>query len=163
LLSGYRENGVRERVFSFPSAEPREACGRGIQDYAPGTPGFFPYGELRGAPNVLTMRASAPLRIGQASVLTIEGGPPSAAGFLSVSAAEAEAAAFGGCQFVDFVQEAARLVIACEASGTATVALNIPNSPNFVSAERFLQAFVHDAAQPQGWAMSHGLRVLLRQ
>lgn len=132
--------------------------GRGIWDYAPNTPGFFPYGELRGAPNVLAITADAPPRIGAAATLTIHGAPPGASGLLSVSAAEAEVAELGGWRFVDLAREVARLPWSANASGVATVVLNLPNLPGLVGQDRYLQAAVRDAAQAQGWAMSHGMR-----
>ncbi len=138
-----------------------DSYGRGIWDYAPGTPGFFPYGELRGAPNVLTMRASAPPRIGAAAVLTIAGAPPGAGGLLSICSAQAEVQELGGWRFVDTAREVARLPWTANAAGVASVNLQLPALPALVGQERFLQAAARDSRQPQGWALSHGLRALI--
>lgn len=137
--------------------------GRGIWDYAPNTPGFFPYGELRGAPNLLTLRASGPPRIGQQAAITLAGAPPHAIGFLSVCAAPADAPAFGGWRLVDVGSEALRIPVAAGPSGAATISFSLPNSAALIGAQRYLQAAVRDPAQPQGWALSHGLRALVGQ
>jgi len=137
--------------------------GRGIWDYAPNTPGFFPYGELRGAPNLLTLRADGPPLIGQSASLLLAGAPPLAPGFLSICAASADAPAFGGWRLVDVGSEALRLNLTTGASGSVNLSFAIPNAPALVGAQRYLQAAVRDPAQPQGWALSHGLRALIGQ
>ncbi len=137
--------------------------GRGIWDYAPNTPGFFPYGELRGAPNLLTLSADAPPLIGQSASLTLAGAPPLANGLLSICTAPADAPAFGGWRLVDVGSESLRLAIQTDASGRAHLNFNLPNSAALIGAQRYLQAAVRDPAQPQGWALSHGLRALIGQ
>ncbi|MDA1259435.1 MAG: hypothetical protein O3A20_02310 [Planctomycetota bacterium] len=137
--------------------------GRGIWDYAPNTPGFFPYGELRGAPNLLTLRADGPPLIGQSVSLLLAGAPPLAPGFLSICAASADAPAFGGWRLVDLGSEDLRLNLTTGASGSVNLSFAIPNAPALVGAQRYLQAAVRDPAQPQGWALSHGLRALIGQ
>lgn len=132
--------------------------GRGAWDYSPDTPGFFPYGELRGAPNVLNLRADRQPLLGATVTLTVAGGPPQSAGMLSVCTRSDEASEFGGWRFVDLRSEVLRLPFATGAGGAAALTVTIPNAPALIGAERFLQAAVRDPAQVQGWALSHGLR-----
>ncbi len=131
--------------------------GRGIWDYVQDTPGFFPYGELRGGANVLGLRADSPPRIGTSSQVIISGAPPFAAGELLVAPRRADEPWAGGTRLVD-PANALRLAFTTGADGTATVSLPIPNDPTLIGQERFLQAGVADPSQPGGRALSHGLR-----
>ncbi len=137
--------------------------GRGVWDYAPGTPGFFPYGELRGAPNVLHLSASGPPLIGQSATLSLNGAAPLASGFLMVCAAAADAPMFGGWRLVDSARLVARVPLSTNSSGAAQLVVSIPNAPALIGAERFLQAAVRDPSQVQGWSLSHGLRARIGQ
>ncbi len=137
--------------------------GRGIWDYAPGTPGFFPYGELRGGPNVLQLSASAQPLLGSSVTLIVEGAQPGATGFLSVSMAPAETILFGGTVLVDVAQEVFQATLIANSSGVATTQIQIPNNPVLLGAERYLQAAMHDSSQTYGWAMSQGLRAVVGQ
>jgi len=47
------------------------------------------------------------------------------------------------------------------ATGVAQVNVTVPNNPNFVGLEFFIQAMALDAAQPNGQAFSHGLRAVV--
>ena len=137
--------------------------GRGVWDYAPNTPGFFPYGELRGSPNVLEMTASAQPLLGNSVTITVEGAPAGATGFLSVSLAEDDTIMLGGDVLVDTTQEIYRAGLVANAQGVATTQLVIPNNPALIGAERYLQAVMRDSNMLFGWSMSQGLRALVGQ
>jgi photosystem II stability/assembly factor-like uncharacterized protein len=137
--------------------------GRGVWDYQPGTPGFFPYGELRGEPNTLQLRSSAQPLIGTTVNLTVSGGPPSATGFIVVCNAPDDTSYLGGTLLVDLATKTHQFQILTDASGNGNLALPIPNNTNLIGTERFLQAAVLDGSKPGGWAMSHGLRGLIGQ
>lgn len=137
--------------------------GRGVWDYAPNTPGFFPYGELRLSPNVLTMTASAQPLLGDAVTITVEGAQPGATGFLSVSLAEDDTSLLGGDVLVDVAQEVYRTGLVANAQGVATTQLSIPNNAGLIGVERYLQAAMRDTSMTFGWSMSHGLRALVGQ
>ena len=137
--------------------------GRGVWDYSPNTPGFFPYGELRPGPNILEMRSSAQPLLGSTVTITVEGAQPGATGFLSVSLAEDDANMAGGDVLVDTTQEVFRAGLVADAQGVATTQLSIPNNPALIGIERYLQAAMRDTNQLQGWSMSHGLRALVGQ
>ncbi len=135
--------------------------GRGVWDYSPGTPGFFPYGELRGEPNHLQLRADSQPLIASTVNFSISGGPAQANGFLAVCAAQAELADLGGLVFVDLQTMIYQLGFRTSAFGVGSVSVNLPNSAALVGKEFYLQAAVMDSAQPGGWALSHGLRALV--
>ena len=137
--------------------------GRGIWDFAPDTPGFFPYGELRGRPNHLDLVADSRPLLGRQVLLTVTGAPANATGFLSVSLAEDDVAMFGGDLLIDLNQVVWQKSMTADASGTASTSISIPNNPALIGAERFLQATFRDASQSQGWALSHGLRAVVGQ
>lgn len=137
--------------------------GRGVWDYEPGTPGYFPYGELRGEPNHLRIQADAPPLIGQSSTLTVSGGPASATGFLVACTAAAEVPDLGGLIFVDLQTKTHQFGFQTNGAGEGSVSIALPNAAGLVGQERFLQAAVLDANQPGGWALSHGVRALIGQ
>jgi len=133
---------------------------RGIWDYEQDTPGYFPYGELLGGANKLRLRADGPPRIGNANLLTVESAPSGARGILGVSQAAAERPFRGGTLLLNR-SSATRIKFTVGPTGSATIHLPIPNLPALVGQERFLQAAVADPAQPQGWALSQGLRAVI--
>lgn len=137
--------------------------GRGIWDYLPGTPGFFPYAELREAPNVLELKASAQPLLGGQVTLTVTGAKPSANGFLNVSKGQADFPMFGGDLLIDLNQVVWQRAMTADGSGKASATLSIPNNVALLGAERYLQAAFRDATQVQGWALSHGLRAVVGQ
>ncbi len=134
--------------------------GRGIWDYHLETPGCFPYGELRGGANVLALGCDAPPLIGQSIIFQIDGCLPGALGKLVLSAEAAEEDFLGGTLLVD-LPATYQFPFSANASGTALVTINIPDVPGLVGQERFLQAGAEDANQPNGWALSHGLRAVV--
>lgn len=131
--------------------------GRGIWDLIQDTPGFFPYGELRGGANVLALEADGPPLVGQTVRITISGGRPTAAGELVVGERRADEPWRGGTRLLD-PAGALRFSFTTDAGGRAAVDLAVPNDPALAGKERFLQAAVRDPAQPGGVALSHGLR-----
>lgn len=135
--------------------------GRGVWDYAPGTPGFFPYGELRGEPNHLQLRGEGPPLIGQSATLTVRGAPAHSSGFLGLCAAEAEVADLGGIVFVDLSRTIDQIGFSTNGAGEGTIVLAVPNDASLVGQEFFLQVAVLDGTQPGGWALSHGLRAVV--
>lgn len=135
--------------------------GRGAWDYAPGTPGFFPYGELRGAPNVLRLDADDRPLLGATVTFAVAGAAPLAAGYLSVCRRSADYPEYGGWRLVDLAAETHRLPLTADATGVARRSVRLPNNPALIGQERFLQATMADPAQPQGWALSQGLRALV--
>ncbi|MFK5956507.1 MAG: hypothetical protein QM477_08700 [Planctomycetota bacterium] len=137
--------------------------GRGAWDYFPETPGFFPYGELRSGANTLQLRSSAQPLLGTSVTLTVSGAPPGAAGFLSVCTTSDDSPLLGGDILVDTATQIYRATLVADGSGVATTPLLIPNNPALIGVERYLQAAMRDASQPNGWAMSHGLRALVGQ
>ncbi|MHC4822471.1 MAG: sialidase family protein [Planctomycetota bacterium] len=137
--------------------------GRGAWDYYPETPGFFPYGELRGSPNTLEMKASAQPLLGDLITITVTGAEPGASGFFAVSAAEDDYVVFGGDVLIDSSQIIYRTDLTADGSGTATTQLSIPNNPALIGVERYLQAGIQDSSMTFGWAFSHGLRALIGQ
>ena len=137
--------------------------GRGVWDYSPGTPGFFPYGELRGEPNHLQLRASAQPLIGTTLQMTVQGAAANSNGFLTVCRAAAEVPDFGGLVFVDLGKQVFQLNLQTNAAGEGSVSLTVPNMSNLVGKEFFLQALVQDAGQAGGWSLSHGLRAVVGQ
>lgn len=137
--------------------------GRGVWDYHPNTPGFFPYGELRGSPNDLQVRSDGQPLLGSTVTIIVEGAEPGSTGFLSVSMAEDDASLLGGDVLVDTAQEIYRAGLVANAQGVATTQLMIPNNPALLGVERYLQAAMRDSGQLFGWSMSHGLRALVGQ
>lgn len=137
--------------------------GRGAWDYFPETPGFFPYGELRGSVNSLELSTDAQPLLGGTITLTLSGAAAGAVGFLSVCTTEDDTPLLGGDVLVDIGTEIYRTNLVANASGIATTQLAIPNNPALIGIERYLQAAMRDVAQPNGWAMSHGLRALVGQ
>lgn len=137
--------------------------GRGVWDYAPGTPGFFPYAELRGEPNHLQLRASAQPLIGATLTMSVHNAAPNARGFLAVSRAQAEVPDFGGLVFVDLNKQVLQLNLQTNAAGEAAAALTVPNTASLVGKEFFLQAMMQDSRQAGGWSLSHGLRAVVGQ
>ena len=137
--------------------------GRGVWDYAPGTPGFFPYGELMGEPNHLQLRASAQPLIGQSLQLSVSGAAPNQAGFLTICRAAAEVSDLGGTILVDLQKQALQFNLQSNAAGEASVNLTVPNTASLVGKEFFLQAVLQDPGQAGGWSLSHGLRALVGQ
>ena len=137
--------------------------GRGAWDYFPETPGFFPYGELRGDVNNLTLKTSAQPLLGNTVTVTLSGAPAGASGFLSVCTAQDDVVLLGGDVLVDVSSEIYRRNLTANASGVATMQLVIPNNPALIGVERYLQAAMRDGSQPNGWSMSHGLRALVGQ
>jgi len=135
--------------------------GRGIWDYSPGTPGFFPYGELRGEPNHLSLSASAQPLIGTTVELSVSGAPALANGRIVVCSASAEAPAYGGLLFVDLATQSLELNFVTDAQGIGQVSVSLPNNAALVGQERFLQAAVQDPNQVEDWALSHGLRAVI--
>ncbi len=135
--------------------------GRGVWDYEPGTPGFFPYGELRPDPNFLKMRSDGPPIIGGSVNLTVTAGPANSSGYLVVCQDQDEVPYFGGTAFVDLSTQVQLLQLNTNSLGEATTALTIPNIASLVGNEYYLQAAILDGSQPGGWAMSHGLRALI--
>ncbi|RMH02273.1 MAG: hypothetical protein D6702_09290 [Planctomycetota bacterium] len=132
--------------------------GRGIWDYLLDLPGAFPYGELRGDANVLTLRGAGVPRIGANYSVTIAGAVPNAAGKLVVAAAADDRPYLGGTLLVNGA--GARLwSFTAGPQGEATLTAAVPNDGGLVGREFFLQAFAPDAGQAQGWALSHGLRL----
>lgn len=137
--------------------------GRGIWDYLPETPGFFPYAELRDGPNVLTLEANAQPLLGSQVTLTVEGAPAFGSGFLNVSLAGNDMAMFGGDLLIDLNQVVWQKSMTADGNGVATVTLSIPNNAALIGAERYLQAAFRDSGQTQGWSLSHGLRAVVGQ
>ena len=135
--------------------------GRGVWDYQPETPGFFPYGELRGAPNILDLQADAQPLIGTSVTLSVSGGPASRSGYLVVCRKADDTIYLGGALLVDLATQSLQLQVFTDASGNGQVVVPIPNNSSLVGTEHFLQAAVLDATQPDGWAMSHGVRALV--
>lgn len=135
--------------------------GRGVWDYEPNTPGFFPYGELRGEPNEMKMRSDAPPIIGTTVNLTVTDTPLLSNGYLVVCAQPDETPYFGGLAFVDLSTQVQLLPLSSNWQGEATVSLPIPNNTSLVGNEYYLQAAIQDTTQPGGWSMSHGLRALI--
>jgi len=137
--------------------------GRGIWDYSPGTPGFFPYGELRSGANVLTLKADSQPLLGRIITITVSGAPAFASGFLSVSKAEDDLPMFGGDLLIDLNQVIWQKSLTADGAGVASTTISIPNNPALIGSERFLQAAFHDSSQSQAWALSHGLRAVVGQ
>ncbi len=135
--------------------------GRGVWDYAADTAGFFPYGELRGEPNTLSIGANKQPLLGTTVTVKVSGGLPFATGFLTVCSAADERPDFGGTLFVDLATETDRIALSADASGSASATFNLPGNPALVGVERYLQAVLQDGAKAGGWAMSHGLRARL--
>jgi len=134
--------------------------GRGIWDYHLETAGCFPYGELRGGANALTLAGqSAPL-IGEPVTFEINGCTPGASGKLVLSAAVADEDFLGGTLLVE-LPAVFQFPFSANASGTALVTINVPPNSGLVGEERFLQAGAQDPAQPNGWALSNGLRAVV--
>jgi len=132
--------------------------GPGIWDYQPDLPGNFPYGELRDGANVLEQRGARVPRVGQAYTALVSGGPASASGVLVIASAAQDAPYLGGHLLVSGAG-ALQWSFTTGPSGDGSIPATVPNNPVFAGREYFLQAFVQDPAQPQGWALSHGLRI----
>ncbi|MBL7009394.1 MAG: hypothetical protein ISR76_10375 [Planctomycetes bacterium] len=132
--------------------------GRGIWDYQLDLPGNFPYGELRGDANTLALRGDGLPRIGQGYTARVSGAPAGAAGALVVAGAAQDTPYLGGTLLVRGAG-ARRWSFSSDALGNGAIPATIPNDPGLVGRDFYLQAFVHDSSQPQGWALSHGLRI----
>lgn len=137
--------------------------GRGIWDYYPETPGFFPYGELRDDPMFLQLEYSDRPMIGNSITFNTSGLESYANGFLSVSSAGDDSPMFGGSVLVDLAQEVVRVPFSANIWGNASFNLTIPNNPALVGSEFFLQIAARDTREPLGWSMSHGLRAVIGQ
>ncbi len=137
--------------------------GRGIWDYYPQTPGFFPYGELRDDPMFLQLEYSDRPMIGNTITFSTSGLLSYVNGFLSVSSAADDSPMFGGSVLVDLAQEVVRVPFTTNIWGNASFNLTIPNNLSLVGSEFFLQIAAPDTREPGGWAMSHGLRAVIGQ
>ncbi len=134
--------------------------GRGIWDYSLNTPGYFPYGEFLGPPNVLDLRNGSPPRIGRQTTFTITGCVPGADGVLVLSTAAARDTLYGGTLLVR-LPGVERLPFQAGGDGTAAVTLTIPNDQDLVGSEFYLQAGSVDPGQVDGRALSNGLRAVV--
>lgn len=134
--------------------------GRGIWDYSLNTAGCFPYGEFRGAPNDLTLTADGAPRIGEPTTFTIAGCVPRAPGALLVSAGAADQEIYGGAQLIELPQ-LARFPFEADGDGRATVTVSVPNDPDLVGQEYYLQSGARDRSQVENVALSHGIRALV--
>jgi len=99
--------------------------------------------------------------IGQNVQLTVSGAPANANGRIGVSTQSEDLPYMGGTLLVDMAQVALELSTRANATGVAQVNVTVPNNPNFVGLEFFIQAMALDAAQPNGQAFSHGLRAVV--
>ncbi len=134
--------------------------GRGIWDYELDLPGNFPYGELRGDANTLSLSGEGVPRAGQSYTAQVGGAPPSSSGTLVISSAANDTPYLGGSLLVAGAG-ALQWSFPVDAAGAGTITANIPGGPGMVGREYFLQAFVPDPAQTQGWALSNGLRLVI--
>ena len=134
--------------------------GRGIWDLVLDSPGYFPYGELRDGANTLCLRNDAPPLLGKPTTFRVTGCPAGAAGALLLSPQPAELALVGGTVLV-FPSGLVMLSLLADGSGEAKVTFTYPKTPGLEGKEYYFQAAVQDAAQPQGWALSQGLRALI--
>ena len=135
--------------------------GRGIWDYFPGTPGFFPYGELRDAPTHLPLTVDGPPDIGTSVQFRVTGMESHVNGFLSICTAGDDSPMFGGDALVDLNTEVLRIPFRSSVWGNANIDLTIPNNAALIGNEYFLQVAVPDSRQPMGWSMSNGLRAVV--
>lgn len=131
--------------------------GRGIWDYQLDSPGYFPYGELLGGINRLSLTSDSIPTIGSTNFIKVGNGPPLANGVLAHSDAAAEDPLYGG---VALISQAGMQTVSftTDVSGHAQVSISIPQNPALIGQERFLQAGIQDATQPQGWLLSSALR-----
>ncbi|MBT3340255.1 MAG: hypothetical protein HN405_04885 [Planctomycetes bacterium] len=135
--------------------------GRGIWDYHLETAGFFPYGELRGGANTLTLSADTAPVIGQNVQLTVSGAPANANGRIGVSTQSQDMAYMSGTLLVDTAHVALELSTHADSMGVVQINVTVPNNPNFVGQEFYIQAMAIDASQPNGQAFSQGLRAVV--
>jgi photosystem II stability/assembly factor-like uncharacterized protein len=134
--------------------------GRGIWDYSLNTPGYFPYGELLDAPNILELTNGGRPFIGQQTTFTIDGCRPWANGILVLSTEGTEQYIFGGIQLVE-MPAIQQFPFQADGDGIAEVTFNIPDNPSHVEREFYFQAGARDAGQVEGWALSNGLRAVV--
>ncbi len=134
--------------------------GRGIWDYSLNTPGYFPYGELLDAPNVLELANGGRPFIGRPTTFTIGGCVPGANGILVLSTTPTEETIFGGVQLVE-MPAIQQFPFKADGAGIAEVTFRIPDNPAYVEREFYLQAGARDAGQVEGWALSNGLRAVV--
>ena len=134
--------------------------GRGIWDYSLNTPGYFPYGELLDAPNVLDLTNSGRPLIGQPTTFSISGCVPGANGVLALSTTSAEDVIFGGTLLIG-LPATERFPFQADGGGVAEVTFPIPNDTGLVGQEFYLQAGAVDMSQVEGRALSDGLRAVV--
>ncbi|MEZ5976715.1 MAG: hypothetical protein R3F34_00630 [Planctomycetota bacterium] len=67
---------------------------------------------------------------------------------------------FGGVGLVDPAQYYTYFVTTVT-GGATTLTLNLPVSPNLAGLTANFQALAPDAGQPQGWALSNGLELVI--
>ena len=135
--------------------------GRGIWDYELETPGSFPYGNLRGGANTMELDSMETPTVGNLFSLTVNNGPAQKSGWFLVSRSPQEVAMNGGTLLVDMTKLVIQSNIASNAQGTVLFSKQIPPNPSLAGTEWFAQAFLSDPLQPNGWAISNGLRIVI--
>ncbi|MFH2002826.1 MAG: hypothetical protein ABIK28_24365 [Planctomycetota bacterium] len=133
--------------------------GRGIWDYSLNTPGYFPYGEMLGAPHLLDLKNQNPPIIGQPTRFTISGCRPDAAGVLALSLHQEAFPFLGGTLLVQWPFFLFPFV--ADGAGNAEVAFTMPGAQSLIGKELFYQAGAEDSTQVEGFALSHGLRAVI--
>lgn len=131
--------------------------GRGIWDYHLNSPGYFPYGELLGGANVLELSSDAPPLAGKPTTLVVKDGLPNAGGAVVLSLQKAELPVLGGTLLVN-PQGMVLFPVSTGGDGTATLTFTLPGNPGLAGMEIYFQAGLEDGGQPQGVALSNGLR-----
>jgi photosystem II stability/assembly factor-like uncharacterized protein len=133
--------------------------GRGIWDYHLNTPGFFPYGELRGGANVLELENHLQPLPGNSTTFLVKGCKPGAPGVLAFSARSWDRPLLGGTFLID-PQGMGFMPFTASHEGVGSVPFDVPIDPSYVNMEIFFQAGAQDPDQSHGWALSNGLRAL---
>ncbi|MHC4942988.1 MAG: sialidase family protein [Planctomycetota bacterium] len=133
--------------------------GRGIWDYNLNTPGYFPYGELRGGANVLELKNHTQPLLGNSTTFLITGCKPAAPGALAFSPGSWERPLLGGTFLVD-PQGMGTVFFTASPEGVGSVPFKIPVDPAYMDLEIFFQAGSRDPDQSHDWALSNGLRAV---
>jgi hypothetical protein len=134
---------------------------RGIWDYHLNSPGFFPYGELKGGSNVLSLKAAAPPAVGKVSQFQVKGCAPNVTGMLAWSLHPDEVSLYGGTVLVN-PKRWKLIPFKSDGAGNAAPRFQFPGDPEWVGTEVYFQALARDPAMAgDRMALSHGLRAVV--
>jgi hypothetical protein len=122
--------------------------------------GFMEYGTDAGGANIATLTSPSVPSIGTSARLDLDGFSGSGSAILLLTPTHAAWPLFGGTLLVDpsgFVMFLAPTI----SGGSGATPLAIPDSASLVGTMFFLQAGMPDATQPAGWALTHGLQMVI--